>query len=86
MRLTVYSLIEMHLTVHSFIVDTNGLKNKHVKGVIDACFGVAWAEIKKNDNFKLDGMLNLRLKKTPTNPVAKEQTDYLLPLRIRPHS
>ena len=65
------------------MAETNGVKNKHEKDVIDARFGVAWAEIKNNDNGKLDGMLNLRLKKTATNPVTKEQTNYLLPLRIR---
>merc|ERR1711918_254055 len=45
--------------------ETNGLKNKQVKGVIDALFGVASSEIKKNGNFKLAGMLNLKLKKKP---------------------
>merc|ERR1711918_192543 len=45
------------------VAETNGLKNKQVKGVVDALFGVACAEIKKNGNFKLAGMLNLKLKK-----------------------
>merc|ERR1712216_39460 len=53
------------------VAETNGLKNKHVKGVIDALFGVACAEIKKNGNFKLGGMLNLKLKKKPASPAKK---------------
>merc|ERR1711900_117165 len=61
------------------VAETNGLKNKQVKGVIEALFGVATSEIKKNGNFKLAGMLNLKLKKKPAtaakkgiNPFTKE--------------
>jgi hypothetical protein len=44
------------------VAETNGLKNKQVKGVIDVFFfWVACAEIKKNVNFKLAGILNLKL-------------------------
>jgi nucleoid DNA-binding protein len=53
------------------VAETNGLKNKQVKGVIDALFGVAATEIKKNGNFKLAGMLNLKLKKKPATPAKK---------------
>merc|ERR1711904_211231 len=53
------------------VAETNGLKNKQVKGVIDALFGVAASEIKKNGNFKLAGMLNLKLKKKPATPAKK---------------
>merc|ERR1712139_619621 len=53
------------------VAETNGLKNKQVKGVIDALFGVACGEIKKNGNFKLAGMLNLKLKKKPATPAKK---------------
>merc|ERR1711862_503558 len=53
------------------VAETNGLKNKQVKGVIDALFAVACAEIKKNGNFKLAGMLNLKLKKKPATPAKK---------------
>merc|ERR1712078_298382 len=53
------------------VAETNGLKNKQVKGVIDALFGVAAQEIKKNGNFKLAGMLNLKLKKKPATPAKK---------------
>ena len=53
------------------VAETNGLKNKQVKGVVDALFGVACAEIKKNGNFKLAGMLNLKLKKKPATPAKK---------------
>merc|ERR1711981_13766 len=53
------------------VAETNGLKNKQVKGVIEALFGVATSEIKKNGNFKLAGMLNLKLKKKPATPAKK---------------
>merc|ERR1712228_852785 len=53
------------------VAETNGLKNKQVKGVVDALFGVACAEIKKNGNFKLAGMLNLKLKKKAATPAKK---------------
>merc|ERR1740127_11683 len=39
--------------------------------VVNALFGVACAEIKKNGNFKLGGMLNLKLKKKPATPAKK---------------
>merc|ERR1712188_59515 len=65
--------------VISSVAETNGLKNKQVKGVIDALFGVATSEIKKNGSFKLAGMLNLKLKKKAAtaakkgiNPFTKE--------------
>ena len=61
------------------VAETNGLKNKQVKGVIESLFAVARGEIKKNGNFKLAGMLNLKLKKKPAcaakkgvNPFTKE--------------
>ena len=41
---------------------TNGLKTKQVKGVIEVIVAVACDEIKTNGNFKLAGMLNLKLK------------------------
>merc|ERR1711918_165564 len=53
------------------VAETNGLKNKQVKGVVDALFSVACGEIKKNGNFKLAGMLNLKLKKKPATPAKK---------------
>merc|ERR1712071_504059 len=53
------------------VAETNELKNKQVKGVIDALFAVACAEIKKNGNFKLAGFLNLKLKKKPATPAKK---------------
>jgi nucleoid DNA-binding protein len=57
--------------VISSVAETNGLKGKQVKGVIEALFAVACAEIKKNGNFKLAGMLNLKLKKKPATPAKK---------------
>merc|ERR1712151_30946 len=61
------------------VAETNGLKNKQVKGVVDALFSVACGEIKKSGSFKLAGMLKLKLKKKPAtaarkgvNPFTKE--------------
>merc|ERR1712127_299105 len=53
------------------VAETNELKNKQVKGVIDALFAVACAEIKKNGNFKFAGFLNLKLKKKLASPAKK---------------
>merc|ERR1711991_876160 len=57
--------------VAASVAETNGLKPKEVKGVIEALFAVAAAEIKKNGSFKLAGMLNLKLKKKPATPAKK---------------
>ena len=59
------------------VAETNRLKNKQVKGVIESLFGVATNEIKKNGNFKLAGMLKLKKKaatqaKKGINPFTKE--------------
>merc|ERR1719240_2495158 len=64
------------------VAETNGLKNKQVKGVIDALFGVACSEIKKNRNFKLAGMLNLKLKKKPAT-FAGHQSIHQGALRLQ---
>merc|ERR1711939_1126800 len=53
------------------VAETNGLKNKQVKGVVESLFSVACGEIKKNGSFKLAGMLNLKLKKKPATPARK---------------
>merc|ERR1712070_1349617 len=58
------------------VAETNGLKNKEVKGVIEALFAVACGEIKKNGSFKLAGMLNLKLKKKPATPAKKGITPF----------
>merc|ERR1712086_920462 len=53
------------------VAETNGLKNKQVKGVVESLFSVACGEVKKNGSFKLAGMLNLKLKKKPATPAKK---------------
>merc|ERR1711988_57709 len=53
------------------VAETNGLKGKQVKGVIDAFFGVACAEIKKHGTFNAACMLKLKLKKKPATPAKK---------------
>jgi len=57
--------------VFASVAETNGLKAKQVKGVVEAVMAVACAEIKKNGNFKLAGMLNMKLKKKPASPAKK---------------
>merc|ERR1712166_397480 len=65
--------------VFASLAETNGLKAKQAKGVVEALMAVACSEIKKNGNFKFAGMLNLKLKKKPAtaakkgvNPFTKE--------------
>ena len=53
------------------VAEKNELKNKQVKGVVEALMGIACAEIKKHGSFKLAGMLNLKLKKKPASPARK---------------
>jgi len=61
------------------VAETNGLKTKQAKGVVEALMAVACDQIKKNGSFKLGGMLNMKLKKKPAtaakkgiNPFTKE--------------
>merc|ERR1740117_2504997 len=65
--------------VMASIAESNGLKAKQAKGVVEALMAVTCAEIKKNGSFKFAGMLNLKLKKKPAtaakkgiNPFTKE--------------
>ena len=65
--------------VISSVAETNGLKAKQVKGVVEALMTVACDQIKKNGSFKIAGMLNLKLKKKAAcaakkgiNPFTKE--------------
>merc|ERR1712224_327534 len=53
------------------VAETNGLKTKQAKGVVEALMAVACDQIKKNGSFKLAGMLNLKLKKKPASPARK---------------
>merc|ERR1712224_1009123 len=53
------------------VAETNGLKTKQAKGVVEALMAVACDQIKKNGNFKLGGMLNLKLKEKPATPAKK---------------
>ena len=57
--------------VYSSIAETNGLKAKQAKGVVEALMAVCCSEIKKNGNFKLAGMLNLKLKKKAASAAKK---------------
>merc|ERR1712224_79309 len=61
------------------VAETNGLKTKQAKGVVEALMTVACDQIKKHGSFKLAGMLNMKLKKNPAtaamkgvNPFTKE--------------
>ena len=78
-RVAMKSGVLTQTQVVASVAETNGLKNKQVKGVIEALFAVACGNIKKNGNFKLAGMLNFRLKKKAAcaakkgiNPFTKE--------------
>ena len=57
--------------VFASVAETNGLKTKQAKGVVEALMSVARAEIKKNGSFKLGGMRNMKFKKKPASPVKK---------------
>ena len=54
------------------IAETNDSKTKQAKGVVEALMAVACAEIKKNGNFKLAGMLNMKLKTKAASPAKKK--------------
>merc|ERR1739841_362389 len=53
------------------VAETNGLKSKQAKGIVEALMAVACDQIKKNGSFKLAGMLNMKLKKKPATPAKK---------------
>merc|ERR1712151_341099 len=61
------------------VAETTGLKQKEVKGVMEALMGVAADQLKKAGSFKIAGALNLKLKSKPAttarkgvNPFTKE--------------
>merc|ERR1711862_345679 len=65
--------------VMASIAESNGIKPKVAKGIVEALMAVTVAEIKKNGSFKLAGRLNMKLKKKPAtaakkgvNPFTKE--------------
>ena len=53
------------------VAETNVLKTKQAKGVVEALMAVACDQIKKNGNLKLAGLLNMKLKKKPASPANK---------------
>merc|ERR1711865_1297340 len=53
------------------VAETNGLKTKQAKVIVEALMAVACDQIKKNGSFKLAGMLNMKLKKKPATPAKK---------------
>ena len=62
--------------VLSSVAETNGLKTKQAKGVVEALMAVACDQIKKNGNFKLAGLLNMKLKKKPASPANKSHQPF----------
>merc|ERR1711896_70531 len=65
--------------VYQSVAETTGLKQKEVKGVMEALMGVAADQLKKAGSFKIAGALNLKLKSKPAtharkgvNPFTKE--------------
>merc|ERR1739838_549594 len=53
------------------VAETTGLKQKEVKGVMEALMGVATDQLKKAGSFKIAGALNLKLKSKPATPARK---------------
>merc|ERR1712048_1440368 len=53
------------------VAETTGLKQKEVKGVMEALMGVAADQLKKAGSFKIAGALNLKLKSKPATPARK---------------
>ena len=53
------------------VAETTGLKQKDVKGVMEALMGVAADQLKKAGSFKIAGALNLKLKSKPATPARK---------------
>merc|ERR1712211_124357 len=53
------------------VAETTGLKQKVVKGVVEAMIGVAADQLKNAGSFKIAGALNLKLKSKPATPARK---------------
>merc|ERR1712187_972095 len=53
------------------VAETTGLKQKAVKGVVEAMVGVAADQLKKTGSFKIAGALNLKLKQNPATPARR---------------
>merc|ERR1712110_858965 len=53
------------------VAEATSQKPKDVKASIEALMEVGAAELKKSGVFKLAGMLNMKLKKTPARPARK---------------
>ena len=53
------------------VAEKSGLKSKDTKAIITSYLELAAGEIKKNGEFKIAGMLNLKLKKKPATPARK---------------
>ena len=54
-----YALKEKTRRRFAFVAETNGLKTKQAKGVVEALVSVACDLIKKNGNFKFARMLDI---------------------------
>ena len=53
------------------VAETTGLKQKAVKGAVEAMVGIAADQLKKVGSFKIAGALNLKLKQKPATPARK---------------
>merc|ERR1719160_1493920 len=53
------------------VAEKTGLKGKDAKAIITAYMELAAGELKKNGQFKVAGMLNMKLKKKPAKPARK---------------
>merc|ERR1719156_487336 len=57
--------------VYSSVAESVGLKPKEVKGAVEGLVSLAAQQLKKNGNFKIGNVLNLKLKSKPATPARK---------------
>ena len=59
------------VAVYRSVAESTGLRQKDVKGTVEAILGVAVKELKTTGAFKFAGMLNMKLKKKAATPARK---------------
>merc|ERR1719420_2157653 len=57
--------------VYNAVAESVGLKPKEVKGAVEGIVSLAAQQLKKNGNFKIGNVLNLKLKSKPATPARK---------------
>merc|ERR1712232_723832 len=64
----------MGTQAYGSVAETTGLKSKDVKAVVEGIVTMGADQLKKNGSFKLAGALNLKLKKSPPDQLARALT------------